>query len=246
MTPVLLALATFASTFIGGFVSFKNHHRMHLVMGFAAGTILGVVSFNILPEIMEMVHLVEIEPVYPMLAMVIAFLSFHVLEKLLVVHHSHEDTYVEHKHPKVGIASALALIGHSFMDGVAIGLGFQVSNSVGVLVAIAVIAHDFTDGMNMVALMLRHKNTMTRAKWFLFLDAIAAVVGAFSTLFFSVSPKFLIIYLGCFAGFLLYIGVADILPEAHSKNSSWKTVALTILGAAIIFTISQLTHHSHI
>ena len=245
MTPILLAFATFISTFLGGLVSFKNRHQMHLVMGFAAGTILGVVSFNILPEIMEMIHVVEIEPVYPMLAMVIAFLSFHMLEKLLVVHHSHEDTYTEHKHPNVGIASALALIGHSFMDGVAIGLGFQVSNSVGIIVAIAVIAHDFTDGMNMVALMLRHKNTITRAKWFLFLDAAAAVVGAFSTLFFTLSPKFLLIYLGCFAGFLLYIGVADILPEAHSKHSSWKTVALTILGAGIVFAISQLAPHAH-
>ena len=63
MTPILLAFATFISTFLGGLVSFKNRHQMHLVMGFAAGTILGVVSFNILPEIMEMVHVVEIEPV---------------------------------------------------------------------------------------------------------------------------------------------------------------------------------------
>jgi zinc transporter ZupT len=246
MTPVLLAFATFISTFLGGFISLRNRHQMHLVMGFAAGTILGVVSFNILPEIIEMVHVVGIEPVYPMVALVGAFLGFHVLEKILVVHHSHEDTYVEHKHPNVGIASALALIGHSFMDGVAIGLGFQVSPSVGVLVAIAVIAHDFTDGMNMVALMLRHKNTITRAKWFLFIDALAAVIGAFSTLFFTLSPKFLLIYLGCFAGFLLYIGVADILPEAHSKHSSWKTVALTVLGATVIFLISQLSHHSHL
>jgi len=53
----------------------------------------------------------------------------------------------------------LALAGHSFMDGVGIGLGFQVSQSIGILVAIAVISHDFTDGMNTVSLMLSHKNT---------------------------------------------------------------------------------------
>ena len=45
------------------------------------------------------------------------------------------------------------------MDGVGIGLGFQVSPAVGLLVAVAVISHDFTDGMNTITLMLNHKNS---------------------------------------------------------------------------------------
>ena len=48
------------------------------------------------------------------------------------------------------------------------------------------------------------------------LDALAPVVGAASTLLFTVPPDVLVLYLGFFAGFLLYIGVSDILPEAHS------------------------------
>jgi len=108
------------------------------------------------------------------------------------------------------------------------------------LVAIAVISHDFTDGMNTVTLMLSHKNTDKKAKVFLFLDAIAPVLGAFSTLFFKVPPYFLTLYLGFFAGFLLYIGASDILPEAHSKESSYKLMGLTILGVIFIFFVSRL------
>src|SRR6185436_2217410 len=103
-------------------------------------------------------------------ALVAGFLIFHILEKSISIHHSHEDEYADHKHPHIGMASALALIGHSFMDGVGIGLGFQVSPAVGILVAIAVIAHDFTDGMNTVSLMLRHKNSTPRARMFLMFD----------------------------------------------------------------------------
>jgi len=138
------------------------------------------------------------------------------------------------------MASALALIGHSFMDGVGIGLGFQVSSEVGILVAIAVISHDFTDGMNTVALMLNHKNSPPKAKLFLFFDALAPILGAASTLLFTISPSFLVLYLGFFAGFLLYIGASDILPEAHSKHSSWFTIFLTVVGAALIFGITRL------
>jgi len=48
-----------------------------------------------------------------------------------LIHHVHETDYPAHHHPQVGVLSAFALAGHSFMDGVAIGLAFQVSQAVG-------------------------------------------------------------------------------------------------------------------
>ena len=239
MTPILLSIATFFSTLLGGLFTMKNKDRLHLVMGFTAGVLLGVVDFDIFPEIINEINETGYNPIYAMIALVSGFLVFHILEKSIVMHHSHEDEYADHKHPDVGIASAIALAGHSLMDGVGIGLGFQVSNTVGVLVAVAVIAHDFTDGMNTITLMLTNKNSMKKAKWFLLVDALAPVVGALSTLFFTVSSHFLILYLGFFAGFLLYIGASDILPEAHSKHSSWKTIALTVFGVVFTFVVTR-------
>ena len=240
MDAIILSAFTFVSTLIGGLFALRYRNKMHLIMGFAAGVILGVVSFDIFPEIIDMVNHSGIDPVKPMIALVVAFLLFHILEKLIVVHHAHEDEYANHTHPHVGILSALALAGHSFMDGVGIGLGFQVSPAVGMLVAIAVIAHDFTDGMNTVTLMLAHKNTSKRALAFLIVDALAPIIGVLSTFFFHVSDTFLILYLGFFAGFLLYIGASDILPEAHSKRSSLVTVALTVLGTVLIFWVTRV------
>jgi zinc and cadmium transporter len=239
MVAILLSLATFVSTLCGGLFSARHRDRLHLVMGFTAGVLLGVIAFDIFPEIIDLTNGGGFDPVGPMIALVAGFLIFHILEKSIVIHHAHEDEYADHKHPHVGMFSALALAGHSLMDGVAIGLGFQVSGAVGIVVALAVIAHDFTDGMNTVTLMLTHNNSLRKAKWFLFLDALAPVVGALSTLFFHVSDQFLVLYLGFFAGFLLYIGASDILPEAHSKNSSWKTIALTVFGAVFMFLVTS-------
>ena len=138
-----------------------------------------------------------------MMALVLGFLVFHIVEKWILIHHMHEDEYGEHKHPTVGVASALALTGHSFLDGVGIGLGFQVSPAVGIFVAIAVIAHDFSDGLNTVSLMLANKNTDQKARMYLFFDAAAPLLGVLSTLFFKLSDIQLLWYLGFFAGFLL-------------------------------------------
>ncbi|OGZ19821.1 MAG: hypothetical protein A2654_00185 [Candidatus Nealsonbacteria bacterium RIFCSPHIGHO2_01_FULL_43_31] len=239
MGQIIFSIVAFFSILLGGFFAIKLKNRLHFIMAFAAGILLGVVSFDIFPEIIEQIKINDFEPLTIMIALVVGFLLFHILEKTILIHHSHEADYAEHHHPQVGVISALALIGHSLMDGVSIGLGFQISASVGVLVAVAVISHGFTDGMNTVALMLSHKNSPKKSKVFLLLHSLAPILGAVATMFFTVSPQFLVLYLGFFAGFLLYIGGSDILPEAHSQHSSYKLIGLTVLGAVFIFAITR-------
>ncbi len=245
MTAVLLSVATFFSTLGGGLLALRFRDRLHYVLGFTAGVLLGVVSFDVLPEIFAMAREQQFDPIPAMVMMVVGFVLFHGLEKFLLLHPGQEGHYAAHHHPKVGVLSALALVGHSFMDGIGIGLAFQVSTGVGVTVAIAVIAHDFSDGLNTVSLMLRHRNSTRRSTLMLGLDAIAPVLGAASTLLFELPPFWLMLYLGFFAGFLLYIGVADILPEAHSQAPparALKLIGLTCLGAAFIYLVMELSH----
>lgn len=208
-------------------------------MAFAAGVLLGVVAFDILPEIIEQIKIYNFNSAEAMVALVAGFLVFHVLEKSILIYHCHDEECQQHKHPHVGVAAALALAGHSFLDGVGIGLGFKVSSLVGFFVAIAVISHDFTDGMNTVTLMLSNKNTDRKTRNFLLLDSLTPMLGAASTLLFNLPVHILFLYLGFFAGFLLYIGASDILPEAHSKESSYGMMLLTILGALFIFVITR-------
>ena len=239
MEAVIFSIATFFSTFFGGLFSIKFKGKLHAIMCFTAGVLVGVFSFDIIPEIISEVKEHNFDPTGAMIAFVAGYMIFHVLEKSILIHHAHEEEYADHKHPQVGILSALALAGHSFMDGVGIGLGFQTNTKVGILVAIAVISHDFTDGMNTVTLMLINKNTPRRAKWFLLLDSLTPILGAASTLLFTMPPYFLVLYLGFFGGFLMYIGASDILPEAHSKHSSMKMIGLTAAGLLLIFLVTR-------
>jgi len=239
MTGLLLALATFFSTMFGGLTAIRYKKSLPKIMGYTAGVILGVISFDVLPELFSLVQTHHISATIPMVALVVGFLLFHILEKTLLLHHSHETQYGKHKHPQVGILSAFALSGHSFLDGMGIGLAFQVNTTVGIAVGIAVLAHDFADGLNTVTLMLAHKNSLKRAFKMLTLDAIVPTLGFLCTLFFTLSPTQLVVYLGFFAGFLLYIGASDILPQAHDEKSSKGIIALTVCGAVFMFIVTR-------
>jgi zinc transporter ZupT len=234
---LLFAVLAFAATLLGGFTAFRFKEKTHLLYGFTAGVILSVVFFDIFPEIVELSSQLNIDLHQSLIWLVGGFLAFHIAEKAIVMNHAHEDEYGEHKHEVVGMGAAGALIGHSFLDGLGIGIAFQLSPAIGIAVAIAVLSHDFADGINTVTLMLAHDNTKKKTLWFLFFDAIAPVIGAIAGFLYTLPVSFSLKYLGIFAGFLLYIGASHILPEAHSKHSSWKTVFMTIAGTVITFVL---------
>lgn len=240
MQPILFAFAAFASTFLGGLFGIKFREKLQFIISFAAGVLISVVFFDLLPEIFEIIELNQLS-VTPVMMMVVAgLLVLHVFEKMAVIHTAHEDAYADHKHPLVGKIGAGAFIFHSMLDGMAIGFGFHVSPEVGIMIATAVIAHGFCDGLNTVSTMLVNKNSTKKALGFLIANAFAPIVGMSLTYLFAIPESVLVLYLGFFAGFFLYLGAGDLLPEAHRKNSSYKLIGLTVLGVLFIFGVTQL------
>ena len=55
---------------------------------------------------------------------------------------------------RAGHLGPASLTAHSLLDGLGIGLAFQVAPAIGVVVAVAVLAHDVADGVNTVTLSL--------------------------------------------------------------------------------------------
>lgn len=241
MEAVLLSFFTFISTSLGGIFALKNKDKLHLIMSFTAGVLMGVVFFDLMPEIFKLSKAENFDITQAFVALIFGFFVIHILEKLALIHNRrHEEEYAPHRHPVVGLISASGLSFHSFLDGVGIGLGFQVSTSVGLIVAFAVIAHDFSDGLNTVTLMLSNRNSIKRSIFLLLIDATTPILGVLSTLLFSIPDNILLLYLGFFAGFLLYIGASDLLPEAHMEHSSYKMIGLTILGTLFIFLVTRV------
>ncbi|MEI7690787.1 MAG: ZIP family metal transporter [bacterium] len=241
MAVYIFTALTFLTILIGGLFSIKFKKNINLILGFSAGLLFGLFALEIIPEIFNLSLASNIDIFYPMLALVSGFLVFHILEKTFLVHDNHEGSYQKHQHPSVGLVSAILLIIHSFLDGVGMGVGFKISTGLGVAVAIAVIGHAFSDGLNTGSLMLLNKNSARKTFAMVAINALAPVLGVLSVRFFNLSSGFLLIYLGFFAGIILYISLEDILPEAHSGDSSWKTLALTVLGVLFILGLSIIS-----
>ncbi|MFF4830951.1 ZIP family metal transporter [Streptomyces sp. NPDC001315] len=238
---VFVALGAFLMTLAGGWTAQRVTDRRHLVLGLAGGLMLGVVGLDLLPEALEAAG-TEIYGVPAALLLFVAgFLLAHLVERLLAARqaaHGAEET--DGRAPEVGLTAAAAMVGHSALDGVAIGAAFQVGGGMGTAVALAVIAHDFADGFNTYTLTSLYGNARRKALIMLFADAAAPVVGAASTLFFTIPKQLLGGYLGLFGGVLLYLAAAEILPEAHHEHPARSTLLCTIAGAAFIWLVVGL------
>ncbi len=96
---ILISFLTFVSTFLGGLVGLRYKDKSHLILGFTAGVLLGVIAFDLLPEIINLITETKVEVILPMLGLVGGFLIFHIIEKSLVIHTAHEQEYGSHHHP---------------------------------------------------------------------------------------------------------------------------------------------------
>lgn len=227
------------ATFLGGLFALKFKDKLHLVLGFSAGAIIGVAFFDLLPESIDLVTKRFDVSIATSIA-ALAFLLYTILDRMVGLHsheHDHEDA---HHQIKRGRLAAGSLSFHSFIDGMAIGLAFQVSSGVGAIVSTAVLVHDFSDGINTVNLILRSSGNSRQAFRWLVLDALAPAAGALSTLFFSLPEVALGFVLSAFCGFFLYIGASDLLPESfHAHPTRWTTF-MTILGMGVLYVAIRL------
>ena len=230
MLLTLIAAAAFASTLAGGFLALGLRDKLHLILGFSAGAVIGVAFFDLLPEAIT-VGAQYHTPSAIFAWTALGFLSYLVLDRILSFHG-------DSAHRGAFTASVLCI--HSLLDGVAIGLAFQTSKAVGIIVAIAVLTHDFSDGINTMNIVLKNRGNRAIALRWLLLDAVAPVLGIISTLFFTLPNAGFGVALALFAGFFLYIGASDLIPESYHAHPKFLTTAMTLAGAAVLYAAITL------
>ena len=232
-----VAIAAFCSTLLGGFFALRLRDRLHLILGFSAGAVVAVAFFDLIPEALDMGQ-GAYEPSFLLSVVGLGFLIYLVLDRMLLMHSHAGEAPGVHAHRGVAAAGALSL--HSFLYGMAIGLAFQVSSAVGLVVAVAVLAHDFADGINTVNFITKNNGSRATAVRWLFADAAAPALGILATLFFTLTAPQLAVVLSLFAGFFLYIGASDLIPESHHAHPAFLTTVMTILGAAVLYGVIAL------
>jgi zinc transporter ZupT len=231
---LLLGLAAFAATLLGGGFALRYRDQLHLILGFSSGAVLGVALFDLLPESIDLTR-GRYSTATVTLLVAGGFFAFMFLSRVLLLHPESDEEHAHGHSHGAGALGAASLSLHSFLDGVAIGLAFKVSTAVGAVVAAAVLAHDFSDGINTVTMILRNRGRGILAFRWLLLDAVAPLLGIAVTFAFGLSDAHLGLVLSVFCGFFLYLGASDLLPESHHRHPKLLTGLMNIAGAAVIW-----------
>lgn len=231
------ALLAFAMTLAGGAFAWRYQRSLKVIMAFSAGLLIGVVFLDLVPEIAELSHEGGVDMRRLMVVLICGFMAIFLLEKLTIIHSEKTHGAPGHHHA-VGLAGAIGLSFHSFLDGLAIGVGFQAGREVGFVVLMAVLAHDFADGLNTVTFMLATRNSRWRTIALLVVDASAPVLGALLANVLRIDPAMLGYQLAFFAGFLLYFGASDLLPQVHDRPR-FPLIGATVAGLVCAWLIVQ-------
>ena len=234
-TWVLVALvgfATGAATLLGGALALRLRTRIRLILGLSAGAVIGVAMFDLLPEALALAG--KARPALDTFGFVVAgFAAYMLIDRFL-------QALTAGRRGHRGHFGAASLTVHSFLDGLGVGLAFQVSAPVGTVLALAVLAHDFSDGVNTVNLSLAGSASPRAARLWLIADALAPLAGILAARSLVVDQPQLAGLLAVFAGVFLYIGASELLPESHNQHPYLWTSIATIIGICLIYAAVRL------
>jgi ZIP family zinc transporter len=239
LTAVLVSAGAFFSALFGGLVALRAARSVGAIIAIGAGIRIGAAYFDLIPEA---VHHLGGSLDLAMLCTAFGFLAFYAIEKVTTLHVGHETaTEIDHAapaHRHIGIIGASGMSLHSFLDGVALAAGLAVGGGLGLVIAAVVIIHRFSDGIGIVSFMLASRTPLAETYRWVMIVAVAPVLGVILGLLLPVPQEVLGGMLAVFAGFFLYIGAAELLPEAHRSDRSRLIVLATIAGVVAIYLFS--------
>lgn len=239
LTILLVSASAFLSALAGGFLALRAIRHVGLIIAVGAGIRIGAAYFDLIPESVE--HLggsLDLAMIFT----AIGFLAFYAIEKTTALHVGHETAseldHGEAAHRHIGFIGSLGMSFHSFLDGVALAAGLAIGGGLGLVIAVVVVMHRFSDGIGIVSLLLASRTPRNEIYRWVTLVALAPVAGVLVGMMLPVPDEVLGGMLAVFAGFFLYIGAAELLPEAHrADRSSWVVLA-TIGGVVAIYLFS--------
>ena len=195
------------------------------IIGFAAGVLLAVSFLDILPE----VNLKEDAAV-----LALGFLTFYVLEKVMMIHACGESECETHQ---IGPVAVVGMALDNFVDGAGIAVGYLINPLLGLSITAAVVLHEIPQGITSALIMKEAQWSRARIIGALGLAALLYPMGAVMAGF--IPGPFLEKALAFIAGDFIYIGASDLLPEAH-RRFNWKVILSVVSGMAFMAVLRLL------
>lgn len=216
-----------------GLVLFNDRVHARLIpwlVSYAVGALLGVALLALLPEALQ-----TLPPSSVFSTLLAGIMVFFMLEKVVILRHCHTDSCAAHA------AAPLIIVGdafHNFLDGAMIATAVLTSVPLGINTAIAVAAHEIPQEVGDVAILLAAGYSRTRALVLNIASGAAGLLGALLA-YFAVAwvPAMKPYVLAFSSASLLYIAMADLMPDLHRRGVDRRSARQVLLIAAGIATI---------
>lgn len=235
---IIVSLGAFLSAMSGGWLALRAVRYVGAIIAIGAGIRIGAAFVDLIPEAVDQLGSLDAAMFWTTLG----FVGFYVIDKLTSLHVGHETAaeldHEEVDHQHVGVVGAVGMGIHSLLDGVALAAGLAAGGAIGTIIAVVVIVHRFSDGIGVVSFLLTSRMTPRVAMRWVAIVAAAPLVGVIVGSIVVIPEPALGAMLGFFAGFFLYVGAAELLPEAHRRDRSRVIVLATLSGVIVIYLFS--------
>lgn len=203
------------------------------MVSFSAGGMLGGAFFHLLPEAVAD----QPDSLWPFLFTLSGFGLFFIFEKVLRIHHCHDQDCARRQH--IGTLNLTGDAIHNFIDGLIIMSAFMVNIPLGIVVTISVALHEIPQEIGDYGVLLYAGYSRLRALFYNFISALLAVAGVIAAYIFINLIGSLTLFLIPFAaGSFIYIAAADLIPELH-KELHWRRsiISLAVFVLAVAFML---------
>ncbi len=241
LTGVISCLATGLGAIPVHFVHGHSKLLRSFSSAFAAGMMISASVFSLAQEGIKLQTKIPLAPYEVILGLLLGALFFWWTEKFVAAHHL-EDNALAKGFSKKGVLLFIAMFIHSIPEGIAIGVGFATGNfHFGLIMAIAIGVHNIPEGIA-VSLPLKKDGVSTlRCAWASILTSLPqpllAAPAALLAWFFE---PFLPIGLGFAGGAMIYLVVAEMLPEAIEEGGKVLASWGVMIGLCAMLLITNL------
>lgn len=198
----------------------REHSKLMYLVSFAAGTMIAVSFFDLLPEAFSksnnLMAMMEFT--------VIGFIAFLLIEKTMLYYHCHDEECYTHASTKLVIFGSTV---HNFLDGVTIAASFLAGTSIGIFTTLAIILHEIPHEIGEFGVLMHGGYSKNKALIVNLFTALVAVLGGLLA-FFALDrfQSFLPYFLAFTAGGFIYISATDLLPEIHNDSETRLKISL--------------------
>lgn len=215
----------------------KNRERIILLVSLAAGSMIAVSFFDLLPEALTSHG--DLMTIFEFL--VLGFIIFLLIEKTVLFYHCHEENCQIHSTTKLVILGDAV---HNFLDGVAIAASFLVSAKLGFFTTLAIILHEIPHEIGTLGVLMHNGYSKLKAMVYNLFLALTGILGGILAYFaLNIFTNLLPYLLALTAGGFLYIAATDLLPEIHKEGKTKFKISLHslffVLGVVIMWLFNK-------